>query len=180
MPEVGGRNFTNGDSAIGIGLIVALIAVFLPWYSASFNCGGVVGCGGLSSSVSVGGLSYWSGWLFFLAVLVGLALFVIRTFVSSVTLPPLPQTDAMIFAIIGVFMVVMALLWLLTGSGTTVSGPGYSAGASFGLYIGLIAAIVVAVGGFLKRSDPQPAVRAYGTPGTGTTYGGGTPPPPPV
>ncbi|MGH3421313.1 MAG: hypothetical protein ACRDOD_17205, partial [Streptosporangiaceae bacterium] len=104
----------------------------------------------------------------------------IRTFVSSVTLPPLPQTDAMIFAIIGVFMVVMALLWLLTGSGTTVSGPGYSAGASFGLYIGLIAAIVVAVGGFLKRSDPQPAVRAYGTPGTGTTYGGGTPPPPPV
>lgn len=178
MPAVAGRNFSNGDAAIGVGLVVSLIAVFLPWYSVSANCNGIVGCAGFNYSASVGALSYWSGWLFFLALLAGLALFVIRSFAPSVNMPALPQTDAMLYTIIGVFMAVMAILWLLLGSGTTVSGAGYSAGPSFGLFIGLVAAIVVAVGGYLKRADPQPATRAYGTTGTGT-YGGGTPPPPP-
>ncbi len=180
MPAVAGRDFTNGDAAIGVGLIVSLIAVFLPWYSVSANCGGIVGCAGFNYSASVGALSYWAGWLFFLALLAGIVLFVLRSFAPNVNVPELPQTDAMLYTIIGIFMAVMAVLWLLLGSGTTVSGPGYSAGPSFGLFIGLIAAIVVAVGGYLKRSDPQPATRAYGAPGTGPTYGGGAPPPPPT
>jgi hypothetical protein len=177
LPAVGGRNFTNGDSAIGIGLVVALIAVFLPWFSYSFNCGGIAGCG-IGGSFSFGALSYWSGWFFFLALLVGLVLFVLRTFVPTVTIPQLPQTDAMIYMIIGIFMALMAIIWLLLFSSASYSGPGYSAGSGFGLYVGLIAAIAVAAGGFLKRSEPQAAVSAYG--GTsGNSYGGGSSPPPP-
>jgi hypothetical protein len=177
LPAVGGRNYSNGDTAIGVGLIVALIATFLPWYSASFSCSGSALCGGLNTSVSVSALNDWPGWLFFLAVLAGLALFVIRTFVPSVTLPTMPQPDAIIFASVGIFMAVMALLWLLTHN-NGVSGPNYSVGPSFGLFIGLIAGIAVAAGGFLKRSDPQPVATAYSAPGPGPTYGG-TPPPPP-
>ncbi len=178
MPAISGRQFTNGDTAVGVGLVVAIIAVFLPWYSVSANCGGIVGCAGLNYSASAGGLSYWTGWLFFLAVLAGLALFIVRTFMPHVTVPALPQTDAMLFTFIGVFMAVMAILWLLLGSGTTTSGPGYSAGPSFGLFVGLIAAVVVAIGGFLKRSEPQPATHAYTTPGAGSPFGGAPPPPP--
>ena len=178
MPAIGGRNYSNGDAAIGIGLVVAFIAVFLPWYSVSYNCAGVTGfaCGAFNTSW--GALSDWAGWLFFLAVLVGLAFFILRTFVPSVELPDLPQSDGVIFAIIGVFMAVMAILYLLTyGGGVASSGPGYSVGPSFGLFIGLVAAIAVAVGGYLKRSDAPAAPRTYPTP---TTYGGGTPPPPPA
>lgn len=175
MPAVAGRNFSNGDAAVGGGLIVALIAVFLPWYSVSSSA-----VAGFNYSVSVNGLSHWAGWLFFLALLAGLALFVIRNFVPTVKVPPLQQPDAMLYTIIGIFMVVMAIIYLLLGSGSTFSGPGFSAGPSFGLFVGLIAAIVVAAGGFLKRSDPQPVASAYGAPGTGPTYGGGTPPPPPT
>jgi hypothetical protein len=177
LPAIAGRNYSNGDVALGVGLIVAFIAVFLPWYSASFNGGGIAGYGGFSTSA--GGLSYWSGWLFFLAVIAGIALFVLRNFASSVKIPAMPQSDAMIYTIIGVVMVIMAVFWLLLGSGSTVSGAGYSAGPSFGLFVGLIAAIAVAVGGFLKRSDPQPTSPALATTGTGPTYGGGAPPPPP-
>jgi hypothetical protein len=181
LPVISGRHFSNGDAAVGAGLIVAFIAVFLPWYSASTNCNGVAGCGGFNFSVSAGGLSYWSGWLFFLAVLVGLALFVLRTFVRQVALPTLPQPDAILYTVIGVFMAVMAILWLLLGSGAgAVSGPGYSAGASFGLFVGLVAAIIVAVGGVLKRADPQIVATGHPTPGAGSPYGGSPPPPPPV
>jgi hypothetical protein len=168
MPlEVAGRKFSNGDALVGGGLIVAFITVFLPWYSTS------VQLGGFSSSGSVGGLGLWAGWLFFLVAIVGIVLFVFRNFVSSVNMPALPQTDAIIFLIVGIALVVLGILWLLTGGGTTASGPGYSAGPSFGLFIGLIAGAVVAVGGFLKRSDPQPATRPLGSTGYGT------PPPPP-
>jgi len=177
VPAIGGRTYSNGDTAIGVGLIVALIATFLPWYSASFSCSGSALCGGLNTSVSVSALNDWAGWLFFLAVLVGIALFVIRNFAPTVTLPTMPQPDAILFAGIGIFLAVMALLWLLTHS-SGASGPGYSVGPSFGLFIGLIAGIVVAVGGFLKRSDAQPAVTAYSAPGSGTPYGGPPPSPP--
>jgi hypothetical protein len=177
VPEVGGRTYSNGDTAIGVGLIVALIATFLPWYSASFSCSGSALCGGLNTSASVSALNDWAGWLFFLGVLAGIALFVIRNFAPSVTLPTMPQPDAILFAALGVFLAVMALLWLLTHS-SGASGPGYSVGPSFGLFIGLIAGIVVAVGGFLKRSDARPTVQAYSAPGTGSPYSG--PPAPPT
>lgn len=179
MPVVGGRTYSNGDTAIGVGLIVALIATFLPWYSLSYSCSGSSLCGGLNTSASVSALNDIWGWLFFLGVLAGLAFFVIRNFVPTVTLPTMPQPDAILYAALGIFLAVMALLWLLTHS-SSASGPGYSVGPSFGLFIGLIAGIVVAVGGFLKRSDARPAMQAYSSPGTGSPFGGGPPAPPAV
>ncbi|HEY1411629.1 MAG TPA: hypothetical protein VGF36_05780, partial [Rhodopila sp.] len=112
MPDIGGRKLGNGDTLIGGALIVALISVFLPWYSATINCSGIPGCGG---SASVGALNYWTGWFFFLAVLAGLALFIVRNFVATVTLPTMPQPDPVLFMAIGGFMLLMALLWLLIG-----------------------------------------------------------------
>jgi hypothetical protein len=181
LPDIGGRKLSNGDTIIGGGLIVGLIAVFLPWYSASFNCGGIPGCGGFSTSSSVGALSFWTGWLFFLAVLAGLALYIIRTFVATVTLPTMPQPDPVLYMIVGAFMLLMGLLWLLTYGGASGSGPGYSAGPSFGLFIGLIAAVGVIAGGFLKRSDPETASHSLPV-SSGTMYGGppSSPPPPPT
>jgi hypothetical protein len=176
LPAVAGRNYTNGDATIGVGLIVALVAVFLPWYSFSYNCSGSPLCGSLVNG-SVGALNDWPGWLFFLAVLAGLALFIIRTFVPTVTLPTMPQPDAIMFAGLGVFMAVMALLWLLF-HGSSGSGFGYSAGPGFGLFVGLIAGLAVAVGGYLKRSEPQAVVQTYSAPGSGSPFGGAPPPPP--
>jgi hypothetical protein len=174
--NIAGKKLSNGDMAVGVGLIVGLIAIFLPWYSYSYSSGAIVGItGGFSSSASVGGLNYWTGWFFFLFVLIGLALIILRTFVPTVAIPALPVDDAVSYMIVGAVMVVMALLWLLLGAPPGFSGAGYSAGISFGLIIGLIAGVAVLAGGFLKRADPQPATKpfsAYQTPPS-------TPPPPP-
>jgi hypothetical protein len=95
--------------------------------------------------------------------------------VPSVAIPALPLNDSMTYIVVGVVMAVAALLWLIIGAPASFSGPGYSAGVSFGLFIGVITGIAVAVGGYLKKSDPQPATKplsAYQTPTS-------TPPPPP-
>jgi hypothetical protein len=174
--NIAGKKLSNGDIAVGAGLIIGLIALFLPWYSYSSSDNGIAGVtGGFSYSGSVSGLNYWTGWFFFLAVLVGLALIILRTFVPSVAIPALPLNDSMTYIVVGAVMAVAALLWLVIGAPASFSGPGYSAGVSFGLFIGVITGIVVAVGGFLKKSDPQPATKplsAYQTPTS-------TPPPPP-
>ncbi|HZU76067.1 MAG TPA: hypothetical protein VFA70_04835 [Dehalococcoidia bacterium] len=176
--NIGGRAFSNGDLAVGIGLIIGIISAFLPWYSVS-----VSGPGGLS--VSDGAFVYWAGWLFFIAALVGLIFWIMRSFVAQVSMPQLPATDAVLYLVVGILMIVLALIWWLAagGTSTSINGAGVSAGVSWGLWLGLIAGIVTAVGGFLKRQDPQPATRPFGThagPGFGGVGGpGGTPPPPP-
>jgi hypothetical protein len=174
--NIAGKKLSNGDIVVGAGLIIGLIALFLPWYSYSSSDNGIAGVtGGFSYSGSVSGLNYWTGWFFFLAVLVGLALIILRTFVPSVAIPALPLNDSMTYIVVGAVMAVAALLWLIIGAPASFSGPGYSAGVSFGLFIGVITGIAVAVGGYLKKSDPQPATKplsAYQTPTS-------TPPPPP-
>jgi hypothetical protein len=172
--DIAGKKLSNGDVAVAAGLIVALIAVFLPWYSSSASVGAA------SFSASASGLAYWSGWFFFIFTLIGIGLFVMRTFVATVAMPALPANDAMVYSVIGVVMLVMALLWLIAGAPASVSGPGYSAGLSFGLIIGIIAAIAVIAGGFLKRTDPQPATKPLSAYQTPTAPPPSPPPPPPA
>jgi len=177
--DIAGKKLSNGDIAVAAGLIVALIAIFLPWYGYSYSYSGALGISGGSFSASVGGLSYWSGWFFFIFTLIGIGLFVMRTFVSTVAMPALPVNDAMVYSVIGVLMLVMALLWLIAGAPGSASGPGYSAGLSFGLIIGVVASIAVIVGGFLKRTDPQPAIKPMSAYQTPTAPPPASPPPPP-
>jgi hypothetical protein len=176
--NIAGKKLSNGDLAIAGGLIVALIAIFLPWYGYSYSYASVLGVNGGTFSASVGGLSYWSGWFFLIFTLIGIALFVMRTFFPTVAMPALPVNDSMVYAVIGALMVVMALLWLVAGA-PSYSEPGFSAGLSFGLIIGIVGAAAVIAGGFLKRSDPQPVIKpmsAYQTPSAPPPA---SPPPPP-
>lgn len=177
MPlNVAGRTLSNGALAVAGGLVVGLVDTFLPWHSTTIPL--VLG----TTSGSHDALGYWSGWIFFLAVLVGVALFVLRTFTPQVNIPAMPFTDAMIYAGIGVVMILCALLWLVTGGGYSgfydqyASLAGYSSGPSFGVFLGIIAAAVVAVGGYLARSDPQPAT----TPLSAHQAQSAPPPPPPA
>ena|SRR5580704_8640498 len=155
--NVAGKQLSNGALVVAGGLVVGLVDTFLPWHSTSIPVAFGIDSG------SHDALGYWSGWLFFLAILVGIALFVMRTFVPQVSIPALAFTDAMVYAGIGVVMLLCALLWLATGGGYAglydqyAAEAGYSSGPSFGVFVGIIAAAAVAIGGYLAKSDPQPA-----------------------
>jgi hypothetical protein len=176
--NVAGRLLSNGALAVGGGLILGLVTTFLPWHMTT------IPASFLLESGSHDALGHWSGWLFLLAVLAGIALFSVRTFAPPRSVPAWPFTDAMIYVVVGAVMLLSALLWLVTGGGYGSADahysniPGSSTGPSFGLFIGVIAAAAVAVGGYLMKAEPQPATRALGTylPSTASS----PPPPPPA
>jgi hypothetical protein len=180
--NVAGKQLSNGALAVAGGLVVGLVVTFLPWHTTTVPTAFGADTGGHNA------LGYWSGWLFFLAILVGIALFVIRTFVPDIKIPALPFTDAMIYLGIGVVMLLCALLWLVTSGGYASlyaefsDLPGYSSGPSFGVFIAIIAAAAVAAGGYLMKAEPQPATKplsSYQPPSTSSPPPAMPPPPAP-
>jgi len=158
--NIAGKQTSNGTLAVAGGLIVGLVSAFLPWHSTTIPT--VLGS---TTSGSHNAFGYWSGWLFVLAVLTGIALFAVRNYVPDISIPALPFTDSMIYLGIGVVMLLCALLWLATGGGYgsvyayASDFPGYSSGPSFGVFIGVLAGVAVGAGGYLVQSEPQPATK---------------------
>lgn len=136
-----GRN----DRILAVVGLLAFIDSFLPWYTVSVNAAAVDGFGGYSSSES---LSAWStgfaAWFSMLLLLAVGVLAVLPAFGQKVAVP---GGDASL-AIVGVVATILVLLrWLTYPSG--VDEPGFSAGAGFGTYIGLVLGIATAVLGYL-------------------------------
>jgi hypothetical protein len=162
--NVAGKRLSKGDLAVAGGLVVALVGAFLPWHTTSvFNsyvCGDSAACGpGTIFQASHNAFGYWSGAVFFVAVLVGLALFVPRHFVSQVTLPRFTFSDATIYAGVGVVMALCGIVWLVTGGGYAVLSPlgPFTSAPGVGILVGFVAAAAVLIGAFVLRSEPQPA-----------------------
>jgi len=130
----------------GGGALALLISVFLDWYKIEFS--------GLDLG-SAGG----SGWettdlakIVALLALAALVIIGIELFAKDVTLP-FPASLALIA--IGGLATLIVLLRIIDKPGPDIpSGAGVDIGLGFGIFVALIAAVAVAVGGYLKMQEP--------------------------
>lgn len=140
---------------VGIGAgVLAFLASFFPWWSATAT-------GFINLSVSV---SAWNigigGWLPVLMLMAAAVLLLLPHFGVQV------QRLAMIWLILaGASVLIIVIRWLTmnseTGLGLSEAESGISAGASFGLFLGLIAAIASTVGaGLAFRTAAAPRAAA--------------------
>jgi hypothetical protein len=152
----------TSDWVIGVSAIVLFIASFLDWFTASAE--------GFGTTVSEGGNGwdvglFWAG----LPVLLGLAMLAvvaIRAFSPQTQLPTLPVGWGQALFIAGVVAAVIVLLKLVIGEdGGNVMGVEIEVKRAFGLFLATLAAIGLAVGGFLQWQDEKSGVSAAG-PGT--------------
>ena len=125
-------------AGIGAGAL-AFITSFLPWYTVSFDFGGALG---ISSSGSFNAwdanFGAWFPMLVLLAIGVLVALPHFGTQVPNLALIWLAGAAAA--------FVIIILRWITFPSGDS---PGVSAGAGFGLFVGLVIAVASGVAGFL-------------------------------
>lgn len=138
--------FSTADKLIVGGGIAYLIFMFFPWYGVD-----EVGFGGYDNT----GWDYFLGGILpLILVVVMVAQILISRLSPDTKLPDLPVPWGQVHLIAGVAVGVLLILRLLIGS-DEVAGidTGFDLDRKIGLFLAVIAAIVVAVGGFLKSQE---------------------------
>ena len=122
------------------GFVVLFIGTVAPWYGVSVKL-----MGQTVASASVNGWhGSYLGWLDFFLCLAA-AIVVVRRAVTGLSFE-LPVTDAMVAMGAGALSFVLVLIRLIVKPQFT--------GLRWGIFLALIGAAIVAVGGFLKNSEP--------------------------
>ena len=143
---------------VGIASVaVFFIATFLPWFTVSVggDSSGILGETDFPSANGWDAGFFWSG----IPLLLGLALLalmLIPVFAPDMSLPDLPP---FLPVILGGVAAVLVLLKLLIGADVEGAGAAEAFGVSidvsrsFGIFVALLAAIGMAVAGFLKMQE---------------------------
>ena len=130
---------STGDKVIAGSGIALFIISFFPWF-------------GLDLGITDYSESGWSSVFSLLAILIGLAMVaVILLPMFGVDLPDLNVPWWQILFIAGIVSAALILLQLLIGSSTA----GVDLDRKIGVFLGLIAGIGLAAGGFLKKQEVE-------------------------
>jgi hypothetical protein len=146
------NKLSTADKVIGASAILFLVALFMPWY----------GLGGGSNN----------GWDYFLTGILPLliaaamvAVIAIQRFTTTeLPRPPIPWSQ--IHLIAGAVILVLLLLRVLITSDVEVLGESFDLDRKYGLWIALIAAIGLGVGGYLKNQESEDAIAGPSVPPT--------------
>jgi hypothetical protein len=154
----GGFDASNVPNSVWIslgGAVVLLISVFLNWYSVSADLGGAaeaLGVGSFSQDVS-GTDATDLAWLVFLLAAVVIAAWCIELFADTITLP---FPAFMIAGAAGALSALVILFRIFDKPGPDIpEGVGIDIGTSYGIWLALIASIVVMVGAYLRMQETQ-------------------------
>jgi hypothetical protein len=135
---------TTADKLIIGGGLAYLIFMFLPWYGVEDF-----------TDASNSGWDYFLGGIIPLLIILVMVAQIVVTKFSDTELPSPPVPWSQVHLIAGVAVAIILLLRLLIGSDVEVFGEDFDLERKYGLFLAVIAAIVVAVGGFLKSQDPD-------------------------
>lgn len=149
-------------------VVVFFVATFLPWFtvSVSGDTSGVLGGVDFPSANGWDAGFLWAGFPFLLGLAM-LALMLVPILAPDVTLPDLPPFVPLI---LGGVAALLVLLKLLIGADVNGAGAAEAFGVSidvsrsFGIFIALLAAIGMAVAGFLKLQEQGTAPSGSGPP----------------
>ena len=140
MAVIGGRNVGTNDLVVMGAGVVIFIDSFLPWYGASFA--------GFSSTVS-GWNAGFGAWFSILLLIAVAGVTAARVF-GGRSMPAVGGGSVswtfITAAVSALAFIIMLLRWVTFPSGS----HGVSAGGKFGIYLGLIIAIVQTVYGYLS------------------------------
>ena len=146
------NKLSTADKVIGASAILFLLTLFMPWY-------------GLAGGSNNGWDYFLTGILPLLIAAAMVAVIAIQRFTTTeLPRPPIPRSQ--IHLIAGAVIVVLLLLRVFITSDVEVLGESFDLDRKYGLWIALIAAIGLGVGGYLKNQESEDAVAGPSLPPT--------------
>ena len=136
--------------------IVLFIAYFLTWFTVEFD-GSEFGFGGSADAKGSDVDFIWSTFPMLIGLL--LAGLVVASKLFDVKLPELPITWGQAFLGAGALAAILVVLKLIIGE-SDEGIPGVEVNRGIGIFLASLAAIGLAVGGFLKMQSGEDDVRA--------------------
>jgi len=143
------------DWVVVAGMILLFIALFLTWYRVEIVQrllqelpGGLNGASIDSSGFSVNGWHYFSAVLAWLLTVVATAVVMLKALPAGSIRLQLPEgLTVMALGAIAFLLVLYRLI--------AMPAPAEAFGRGAGIFVALLATIVVAAGGFLKNAEPR-------------------------
>jgi hypothetical protein len=149
---------TTSDKMILGGGLAYLIFMFFPWYGIDYSAFGV------SQSFTSSGWDYFLGGILPLILILVMCSHVLVSAFSDTELPEPPVPWAQVHLGTGIVAAVLVVLRLLIASDDYGSiDTGVNLDRKFGLFLAVIAAIVVAVGGVKKSQEGDTTPSSGGT-----------------
>jgi len=143
------------DWVVVVGMILMFIALFLTWYRVEIVQrllqelpAGLDGAGVDTSGFSVNGWQYFSAVLAWLLTVVATAVVMLKAFPSLSFRLPVPESLTVMA--LGAIVLLLVLYRLVA-----MPAPSEAFGRGAGVFVALLAAFLVAAGGFLKNAEPR-------------------------
>lgn len=143
------------DWVVAGGMILMFISLFLTWYRVVIPPqllealgSGLNGVGVDTPGFSVNGWHYFSAVLAWLLTVVATAVVVLKALPGLLFRSPLPE--GLTVLALGAIAFVLVLYRLIA-----VPAPSEAFGRGAGVWVALIATLIVAIGGFLKNAEPR-------------------------
>ena len=167
----------RADWIVGGGAVALFIFMFFfKWYGGSVS--GTTPIGGISSSGSATGWDTFtsSRWLWLLTIIVALGAVVLVADQRKLDLPVKPGAIVATLGGLSSLFILYRIVHHPHGS-ASFAGVHASYGIKIGIWLGLIAALAIAYGGYLQMQEEDAS--SYEAPGQAAGVSAPTPPPPP-
>ena len=143
------------DWVVVVGMVLMFIALFLTWYRVEVLQrllqelpGALEGAGVDTSGFSVNGWHYFSAVLAWLLTVVATAVVCLKALPSLAYRLPVPESLAVMA--LGAIAFLLVLYRLIA-----MPAPSEAFGRGAGIFVALLATVLVAAGGFLKNAEPR-------------------------
>jgi hypothetical protein len=151
----------RSDWIIATGAIALLVVMFLPWWGVSFT--GSTPVGASSIHISAGGtVSGWEWltvqrWLWLLTIVVALAAVVLEALTSEIELPVSPRLVVAALGAVSTGFIIYRIVDHPGAGGTTGTAQNYTYGIEYGIWLGLLSAATIMLGGYFGMQEEEAA-----------------------